>query len=223
MATIRISTDDNFQMTAYEARPEGPCRGAVVVVQEIFGVNSHIRAVADGYAAAGFYALAPALFDRAESGIELGYEQDDMTRGVDLAFNQLQMPRTLGDLAAAVDHAASFGKVGMVGYCFGGLLTWLSACQNPALSAASAYYGGGVPGMAEMSPQCPIILHFGEQDAHIPMDSVKDFMARHPELAVYIYDADHGFNCEQRASFDEQAAALAKQRTLAFFAEHLDK
>jgi carboxymethylenebutenolidase len=194
----------------------------VVVIQEVFGVNSHIRAVADGYAAEGYYAVAPALFDRVEPGIELGYEGSDAERGVEFAFNRLQMPQTLADIQAAIDHASGFGKVGMVGYCFGGLLTWLSACQLNGLAAASSYYGGGVPGQADMTPRCPIILHFGEQDDYIPMDTVRQFMARHPDLAVYTYDADHGFNCEQRPMFDADAADLARQRTLALFAEHLE-
>jgi len=221
MGTIHLTGHDGFQLSGYEARPPAACRGAVVVVQEVFGVNSHIRAVADGYAAEGYYAIAPALFDRVESGVELGYEQADVARGVELAFQQLQMPQTLADLGTAIEHAASYGKVGMVGYCFGGLLTWLSACQSGKLAAASSYYGGGVPGMSAMRPQCPVILHFGERDAHIPMVSVRQFMVEHPDLAVYIYDADHGFNCEQRASFDAPAASLAKQRTLEFFAQHL--
>lgn len=208
-------------MGAYEARPQGDCKGAVVVIQEVFGVNSHIRSVADGYAADGYYALAPAIFDRVEAGVELGYEQPDMERGVDLAFNKLQMPQTLADIQSAIDQAADYGKVGIVGYCFGGLLTWLSACQLKNLDAASSYYGGGVPDQAEMTPRCPVILHFGEQDDYIPMDSVRQFIARHPDLKVYTYAADHGFNCDQRASFNGEVAKLARQRTLALFEQHL--
>jgi carboxymethylenebutenolidase len=193
----------------------------VVVLQEVFGVNSHIRSVADGYAADGYYALAPALFDRVEPGVELGYEETDMARGVELAFNSLEMKNTLSDIQAAVDHAATHGKVGIVGYCWGGLLTWLSACQLQHLDAASSYYGGGVPDQADMTPLCPIILHFGEQDDYIPMEGVRRFMARHPDLAVYTYPADHGFNCDQRPMYDAAVAALARQRTLTLFANRL--
>jgi len=221
MGSIVLKCADGFNLSAYEAGPQGTCRGAVVVIQEVFGVNSHIRSVADGYAAEGYYAVAPAIFDRVENGVELGYEPADMERGIDLAFNKLQMPQTLADIQAAIDHAAVYGKVGIVGYCFGGLLTWLSACQLSGLSAASSYYGGGVPQQAELRPRCPVILHFGEKDPYIPMDSVREFMARHPDLMVYTYDTDHGFNCEQRASFDAEAAKLARRRTLDLFAKHL--
>lgn len=222
MGNISLRSADGFELSAYETKPQGNCRGAVVVIQEVFGVNSHIRSVVDGYAAAGYYAIAPAIFDRVETGVELGYEGEDMQRGVDLAFNKLQMPQTLSDLQSAIDHAAVYGKVGVVGYCFGGLLTWLTACQLQNVSAASSYYGGGVPDQADMEPRCPVILHFGEQDSFIPMDSVKAFMVRHPDLPVYTYDADHGFNCDQRGSFNAKAAKLARERTLELFASELD-
>ena len=221
MGQISLQSADGFEFSAYEVKPPGDCRGAVVVIQEVFGVNDHIRSVADGYAREGYHAIAPALFDRVETGIELGYQEADVQRGVDLAFNRLQMEQTLADIQAAIDHAARFGRVGMVGYCYGGLLTWLSACRLEGLAAASSYYGGGVPQQAEMTPRCPIILHFGEQDDHIPVESVKQFMARHPDLPVYLYDADHGFNCDQRPMYDAGAADLARQRTLDLFAEHL--
>jgi carboxymethylenebutenolidase len=218
---IDLESADGFRFAAYESLPTGECRGSVVVLQEVFGVNSHIRSVADGYAADGYYALAPALFDRVEPGVELGYEETDMARGVELAFNSLEMKNTLSDIQAAVDHAATHGKVGIVGYCWGGLLTWLSACQLQHLDAASSYYGGGVPDQADMTPLCPIILHFGEQDDYIPMEGVRRFMARHPDLAVYTYPADHGFNCDQRPMYDAAVAALARQRTLTLFANRL--
>ncbi len=221
MGQITLTSSDGFRFSAYEARPAGDPRGAVVVIQEVFGVNSHIRSVVDGYAAEGYYAVAPAIFDRVESGIELGYEQADMERGIDLAFNQLDMQNTLADIQAGIDHARSHGRVGVVGYCFGGLLTWLSACQLERIDAASAYYGGGVPDQRALNPKCPVILHFGEHDAHIPLDTVKQFMEAHPDLPVYLYDADHGFNCDQRGSYDAAAAGLARQRTLDLFAEHV--
>ncbi len=221
MGNTSLQCGDGFAMSAYEAQPQGDCRGAIVVIQEVFGVNSHIRSVVDGYAADGYYAIAPAIFDRIERGIELGYEQDDMQKGIDLAFNQLDMGQTLQDLQVAINHAKGRGKVGVVGYCFGGLLTWLTACNLENVSAASAYYGGGVPDQADLQPKCPIILHFGEKDSFIPMDSVNAFIAKHPDLAVHVYPADHGFNCDQRGSYDAAAAALAKERTLALFATEL--
>ena len=221
MGSINLTCAAGFEMSAWEARPEGDCRGAVVVIQEVFGVNSHIRSVVDGYAAEGYYAVAPAIFDRVERNVELGYEGDDMQKGIDLAFNKLDMGQTLGDLQAAINHAAQFGKVGVVGYCFGGLLTWLSACQLDNIAAASAYYGGGIPDQADMDPKCPVILHFGEKDSFIPMDTVKAFIDRHPDLPVYVYDADHGFNCDQRGSWDADAARLALDRTLELFGREL--
>ena len=178
MASTTITCADGFELGAYEASPAGEAKGAVVVIQEIFGVNSHIRSVVDGYAEAGFYAIAPAIFDRLERDIQLGYTEDDMNTGIELAFQKLDMNQTLADLQATIDAAAERGKVGVVGYCFGGLLTWLSSCNLNKVSAASAYYGGGIPDNADMTPSCPIILHFGEQDAHIPMDSVDRFSAK---------------------------------------------
>ncbi len=221
MGFITLKAADGFEFSAYEASPQGTPKGAIVVIQEVFGVNSHIRSVVDGYASEGYYAIAPAIFDRVESGVELGYEAADMERGIDLAFNQLDMPTTLGDLQTAINKAAEFGKVGVVGYCFGGLLTWLTACNLEGVSAASAYYGGGIPDQADMTPKCPIILHFGEKDAFIPLESVEAFKAKHPELASYIYPADHGFNCDQRGSYDAEAAKVALQRTLELFAREV--
>jgi len=219
--TIQIQSADGFQFAAYEALPDGSPTAAVVVIQEIFGVNSHIREVADGYAQVGYAALAPQIFDRVERNVELGYEAADMERGINLAFQDLQMPNTLADLQAAIGHASQYGKVGVVGYCFGGLLTWLSACELGGVSAASCYYGGGIAAQTDRTPKCEVIMHFGELDAHIPMADVDKVKAAHPEVPVYVYNADHGFNCDHRASYDADSAALAKQRTLSFFASRL--
>ena len=221
MATTTVTCNDGFELGAYEASPAGAPKGAVVVIQEIFGVNSHIRSVVDGYAAEGYFAIAPAIFDRLERDVQLGYTEDDMTAGIELAFQKLDMKQTLADLQSTIDYAASQGKVGVVGYCFGGLLTWLSSCNLNNVSAASAYYGGGIPDNADMNPSCPIILHFGEQDAHIPMDSVAAFQEKHGDLPVHVYAADHGFNCDQRDAYDADAATLARSRTLDLFGEAL--
>jgi len=221
MASTTITCADGFELGAYEASPAGEAKGAVVVIQEIFGVNSHIRSVVDGYAEAGFYAIAPAIFDRLERDIQLGYTEDDMNTGIELAFQKLDMNQTLADLQSTIDAAEQQGKVGVVGYCFGGLLTWLSSCNLNKVSAASAYYGGGIPDNADMTPSCPIILHFGEQDAHIPMDSVAAFQEKQPDLPVHVYAADHGFNCDQRDAYDATAASQARERTLALFNDAL--
>lgn len=216
-----LTSADGFKLSAYEASPAGKPKGAVVVIQEIFGVNPHIREVVDGYAADGFYAIAPAIFDRVEKNVELGYDDKGMTTGIALAFEKLQMPNTLADIQAAITEAGKHGKVGVVGYCFGGLLTWLSACELSGVSAASSYYGGGVPGEAGRTPKCPIIMHFGEKDGFIPMADVEKFKAAQPNVPVYVYDADHGFNCDHRASYDAASAKLAKERTLALFGDKL--
>ena len=221
---IRIASADGFEFGAYQAQPEGEAAGAIVVIQEIFGVNVHIREVVDGYAEAGYFAIAPKIFDRIDRDIELGYEDADMARGIDLAFAQLDMAQTLGDLQATINTAAGQtgnGKVGVVGYCFGGLLTWLSACELSGVTAASAYYGGGIAGEAQRSASCPVIMHFGELDAHIPMTDVEKIKAAQPDVEVFVYPADHGFNCNHRGSFDADAASLARERTLAFFSEQL--
>lgn len=221
MAQRQLRAADGFAFGVYEALPTGEPRGAVVVVQEIFGVNAHIREVADGFAADGYAALAPALFDRIERDVELGYDDDGVRRGRALAFNDQGRENTLRDLQASVEEAGKYGNVGMVGYCYGGLMTWLAACELDGIAGASAYYGGGIAGTLERAPKCPLIMHFGALDAHIPLADVEKIKAAVPDVPVYVYDADHGFNCNHRASHDAAAAALARQRTLAFFAERL--
>ena len=212
---------DGFTFGAYEALPEGTPRGGVVVIQEIFGVNNHIREVTDGYAQAGYAAIAPQIFDRAERNIELGYEEADMGRGVGLAFQETVRDDTLKDLQATVEEAGKYGKVGVVGYCYGGLLTWLSACGLSGITCASAYYGGGIVGELEQVAKCPVIMHFGELDAHIPMTDVEKIKSALPDVDVHVYAADHGFNCDHRASHDAASAELARERTLTFFEEHV--
>ena len=223
-----LTAADGFAFPAYVAQPAGAPKGAVVVVQEIFGVNAHIRAVADGYAAAGYLAVAPATFARIGKGdVQLGYAEADMNEGFGYktAVEALPAPGVMADLQAAIDYAAktSGGKVGIVGYCWGGLLTWRSACQLQGLSAAVPYYGGGVttPEEVARTPKVPVLAHFGERDHWIPLDSVQAFGKAHPEVEVHVYAADHGFNCDQRGSYDEAAANTARERTLAFFAKHL--
>jgi carboxymethylenebutenolidase len=217
----QITSVDGYTLGAYQAQPAGPAKGAVVVIQEIFGVNSHIRSVVDGYADDGYFAIAPQIFDRVERDTELGYEEADMGAGIEIAFQKLDHALALQDVQAAIEVASVHGKVGVVGYCFGGLLTWRAACDLQGVSAASAYYGGGLVGEAAKSAKCPVIMHFGELDAHIPMSDVEQIKTAQPDVPVYVYAADHGFNCDQRGSFNAEAAATAKQRTLAFFAEQL--
>lgn len=222
---IDLQAGDGFQFPAYVAQPAGTPRGGVVVLQEIFGVNAHIRAVADGYAAAGYLAVAPATFHRVKPGVELGYTPDDMSAGSALkaAVEALPAPGVLQDIQAAIGYVARVGKVGVVGYCWGGLLTWRSACLLQGVNAAVPYYGGGITTEAEIArtPKCPVLAHFGEKDHWIALDGVAAFRKAHPEVEAYIYPANHGFNCDHRGAYDAPSAALARERTLAFFAKHL--
>jgi carboxymethylenebutenolidase len=223
--SVDLKAADGFAFPAYVAQPAGRPKGAVVVIQEIFGVNSHIRSVADGYAKDGYLAVAPATFHRVKPGVELGYTPEDMGAGMALkaAVEALPAPGVLQDIQAAIEHAAQAGKVGIVGYCWGGLLTWRAACELKGLSAAVAYYGGGVTTPDEVArvPKVPVMAHFGDKDKHISVDSVQAFKKAHSEVEVHIYSADHGFNCDQRGSYDAAASKQARERTLAFFNKHL--
>ena len=222
---IDLQAADGFRFPTYVAEPSGKARGAVVVVQEIFGVNSHIRSVADGYAAEGYLAVAPSTFHRVKAGVDLGYTGEDVAAGAALKaqVEALPAPGVLQDIQAAIQHASQAGKVGIVGYCWGGLLTWRAACMLDGLVSAAPYYGGGATLPAEIArrPKVPVMAHFGDKDAHIPMETVEAFKKAHPEVEVHVYSANHGFNCDQRGSYDEPAARLAKQRTLEFFRKHV--
>lgn len=224
---VDLTSADGFVVPAWVARPEGAPRGAVVVLQEIFGVNSHIRAVTDRLAASGYLAVAPATFARVRAGVELGYEAQDMQDGMALkaAVEALPAPGVMPDIQAAIDYAAAQSgcKVGIVGFCWGGLLTWRAACTLGGLAAAVPYYGGGMTSPAETArqPQVPVLAHFGERDHWIPVDSVQALARAHPDVQVHLYEADHGFHCDQRGSYDEAAALTAWDRTLAFFDQHL--
>lgn len=222
---IDLKAADGVVFPAYVAQPAGVAKAGIVVVQEIFGVNSHIRSVADGYAAQGYLAVAPSTFHRVKPGVDIGYGPDEMAEGMALkaAVEALPSPGVMQDLQAAIGHASQAGKVGMVGYCWGGLLTWRAACMLDGLAAAAPYYGGGMttPDEAARVPRVPVMAHFGDQDHWISLESVEAFKRAHPDVEVHIYPANHGFNCDQRASYDEPSARLARERTLAFFDRHL--
>ena len=224
---IQLSAADGLQVPAYVATPATPAKAAVLVIQEIFGVNVHIREVADAYAKEGFLAIAPAMFHRVKSQVELAYAEADMGAGMALktAVEALPAPGALQDIQAAIDHAHAScgGKVGIVGYCWGGLLTWRSACLLNGLSAAAPYYGGGMTSKVESVRQAkvPVMAHFAEEDKWISMASVAAFKVAHPAAQVFTYPAHHGFNCNHRGAWQAESAALAKQRTLDFFKAHL--
>jgi carboxymethylenebutenolidase len=209
---------DGHEFQAYLAAAPGRPSGAVVVIQEIFGVNGHIRSVADAFAADGYTAIAPAFFDRIRRGIELGYGPADIDEGRGYA-QQLQPEQTLKDLAAAVAVIRHSGRVATVGYCWGGALSYRAACELP-IACAVVYYGK--PQDTGKKPQCPVMYHFGSADQSIPLSEVARLEAAHPEGIFHVYDgAGHGFNCAQRASYDATAAALARRRTLEFLASRL--
>lgn len=224
---IELTAADGFKFPVYQVQPSMPARGAIVVLQEIFGVNAHIRSVVDGFARQGYLALAPATFHRVKPGVELAYTPDDVAAGVALKalVEALPTPGVLQDIAASVNHAVACGagKVALVGYCWGGLLTWRAACQLPKIDAAVPYYGGGITLAAEIArdPRCPVLAHFANQDPSIPLEGVESFRRAHPEVEMHMYDAKHGFNCDHRAAYDAPAAALAYERTLAFLARQL--
>jgi carboxymethylenebutenolidase len=220
-----LKAADGQSIPAYVAQPAGKPKGGIVVIQEIFGVNSHIQSVADGYAAQGYLAIAPAIFHRVKPDVDLGYTPDDMGAGMALktATEALPSPGVMQDIQAAINYAAQAGKVGIVGYCYGGLLAWRAACNLTGLSAAAPYYGGGVttPDEVVHQPKVPVLAHFGDKDKHISVESVEAFRKAHPNVEVHLYQADHGFNCDQRGSYNAEASKLARERTLAFFAKHV--
>jgi carboxymethylenebutenolidase len=218
--TVQGTAADGHRFGMYRADPAGPPRGAVVIVQEIFGVNGHIRAVCDDYAGEGYVALAPALFDRVERGVELGYQADDIAAGRAIR-EKVSLEQALADVEAAAQQVAAAGRIGVVGYCWGGTVAWVAATRSRTFAAAISYYGGGVPDLADEQPNCPVQLHFGEHDHAIPLAGVDRLKAAHPELPVHVYPAGHGFNCDQRSSYHAESARQARERALAFLRAHV--
>ncbi len=217
---IELIAADGFRLSAYRADPAGTPRGGLVVAQEIFGVNGHIRSVCDGFAADGYVAIAPALFDRYVRGVDIGYTAEDIARGRELKA-MAQLDPALHDIAAARDAVAGAGKTGVIGYCWGGFVAWMAASRLSDLACAVPYYGGGMLDAVGEQPRCPVMAHFGERDTMIPVAGVHQLMAAHPEAQVFIYAADHGFNCDARPSFDAAAAKRARARTLEFLRRYV--
>jgi carboxymethylenebutenolidase len=217
---IELKAKDGFTLGAYKAEPSGKPVGGLVVIQEIFGVNHHIRAVTDRFAAQGYVSIAPALFDRAKRGVDIGYDEDSMKQGVEIRA-KIKLEDTLLDIAAAIEALKGVGKIGIVGYCWGGSLAFIAAARLDGLSAAVGYYGGMIAAHAEEKPKIPTLLHFGEKDHGIPLTDVEKVKAARPEVETYTYPAGHGFSCDERASFDKLSHEKALERTLAFFKKHL--
>ena len=219
---LQLTASDDFGLTAYRAHPEAEIevRGAMVVVQEIFGVNSHIRALCDGFAHDGYVAIAPALFDRYQRNFEIGYSPEEIAQGREFKA-KATTDLALLDIAAARNAVADAGRVGIVGYCWGGYIAWMSAARLPGFACAVPYYGGGIPDAGKEKPKCPVMGHFGERDTAIPVAGVRQLAKDHPEAQIFIYDAEHGFNCDQRKSYQPAAARLARERTIAFIRKHV--
>jgi carboxymethylenebutenolidase len=215
----RLMARDGHEFDAWLAPPSGPPRGAVLVLQEIFGVNPHIRAVTDGFAAEGYLAIAPSLFDRVKRNVEMGYAAGDVEHGRGYVM-QIPEEKLLLDMRACINVVRHAGMVGTVGYCWGGSLAYLAACELP-VAAAVSYYGTRTLQYLDRKPRAPVMYHFGERDKTIPPEAIEKIRAAHPQGEYFIYAADHGFNCDHRASFDAAAARLARERTLAFFSQQL--
>jgi carboxymethylenebutenolidase len=214
---IMLTASDGHALGAYLCEPYGECKGSVIVVQEIFGVNVHIRDVVERFAAVGYKTIAPALYDRFETGFQTGYEPDDIARGRDFktAANE-NLDGVMADMEAAYAAVSDTGKVAVTGFCWGGFVVWLAACRMN-IQAAAGYYGGGIIDFVDEKPKCPTILHFGERDHSISLDDVNVIAKAHPEVVVNIYEADHGFHCDMRGSFDSRAANIAGMRTIRLF------
>jgi carboxymethylenebutenolidase len=216
---VQIEADDGHLLSAYQTG-NSDAEAAIVIVQEIFGVNAHIRAVVDDYAAMGYLAIAPAMFDRAVRGVDLDYTPESLQTGLGIRA-QVDWATTPLDVAAAIGRVGQARPVAVVGYCFGGGVAWLAANRLP-IQAAVCYYGGQIHDFIDVAPQCPTMAHFGELDAMIPLDHVAAIAAAHPDVEVRVYDgADHGFNCDIRDSYHPSSAALALQRTTEFLGLHL--
>ncbi len=222
--TIRLTASDGHQFDAYRARTRvgapGTRKGGVVVVQEIFGVNAHIRDVCDRFAADGYEAIAPALFDRVRSGVELGYDEPGIEQGRELA-TAVGWDGPMLDIWAAATAIQPDGRVGVVGYCWGGTWVWLAGCRLD-VGCVAAYYGRLIVDFLDEKPRCPVIIHFGAEDATIPLADVDKIRAAHPDVPIHVYaGAGHGFNCDHRDAYRPATAAQALERTLALFAENL--
>ncbi len=220
-STLNLTASDGHKLQAYRADPAGAPKGGLVVIQEIFGVNGHIRGVCDGFAADGYVVVAPALFDRVKPGIELGYGEEDRQQGFGYR-KEIGWDEALADIGAAVAALEDAGPLGVVGYCWGGSVAWLTALRISGLKAVASFYGGQVVDFKDETPLCPVMLHFGETDQSIALSDVDKIKSAQPDIPLFVYEgAGHGFNCEQRGTYHEEAARLARERTIAFLAEHV--
>lgn len=214
---IRMQMSDGAEIGVYHVEPTGERRGGLVLIQEIFGVTEHIREQCDLFADEGYEVLAPALYDREVPGFEASYSEEDIQRAIQVARQLHDFEVSLKDAQTCIDALKGKGPVFMTGYCYGGSVTWAMAARSGDLAAASGYYGGMIPTQANLEPKCPTILHFGAHDHGIPLPGVERVAELHPEVAVHIYDAGHGFQSDRRTDYHEPSARLARERTLALF------
>ena len=218
---ITLTASDGFKLGRYRADPAGTAKAAIVVIQEIFGVNSHIRNVCERFAAGGYTAIAPAIFDRIEPNFQSGYAPEEVAVARKFVVNP-DWAAMLRDTQAAIDAAKAVGPVGIIGFCLGGSVAYAAATKLSGLSAAVGYYGGAVVRFADDKPKVPTQLHFGEKDSGIPLTDVETIRRKRPDVEIFTYPgAQHGFGCDERASYDQPSSDLAWQRSLAFFAAHL--
>ena len=219
--TVSLTTADGHTLDAYKAEPSGESKGGLVVIQEIFGVNSQIRSTVDYFASQGYTAIAPALFDRVEKGIELGYNEDDFATGRETR-GKITDEWITADVGAAVQEMSSAGKVSVIGFCFGGYATYVAACSVDGVSAAMPFYGGGIAAkVGDMQPNCPTQFHFGDKDAAIPLDDLQKIKDVLQDSPLYVYDdSGHGFTCNDRDSFNEGATERAYARVLDWMSQH---
>ena len=217
---IEITAKDNHQFSAYISQPLGKPKAGIVIIQEIFGVNTHIKEVTDLYASKGYLCIAPSLFDRIEKNITLSYDENGISKGRNL--KELCDKDALKDIEASISVVSSAGKVAVIGYCWGGSLSWRIGCQNSNLAASICYYGGDIPKLKDLEPKCKVLTHFGELDKGIPINDVKIFEETRPEVLTYTYPADHGFNCNHRSQYNKTCANIAFERTLKFLEQNLN-
>ena len=218
---IELTASDGHKFSAYVAEPSGKPKGALVVVMEIFGVNSHIKRVTDEYAQKeGYLCIAPQFFDRVERGLDVGYSPPEIERARGL-MQKMKFEDALKDVEAAKKHVAGGGKTGIIGWCWGGSLAFKAACNVDGLAAAVCYYGGAIPNLQNEKPKCPVMFHWGETDHSIPLEKAKEVAAKHKDQIHYFYPAGHGFNCEQRGSYDAGSAQTARERTVDFLKKHI--
>ena len=216
---IEITAKDNHKFSAYISQPSGKPKAGIVIVQEIFGVNTHIKEVTDLYASKGYLCIAPSLFDRIEKNVTLNYDEKGVSKGRNL--KELCDKDALKDIEASISVVSSAGKVGVIGYCWGGSLSWRIGCEASNVSAAVCYYGGDIPKLRDLKPKCNVLTHFGELDKGIPINEVKIFEEIRAEVLTYIYPADHGFNCDHRSQFNKRCSKIALDRTLKFLEKNI--